>query len=94
MAATSKVRLAIPRQTADTHASEPKGDATVEAADRHTKRFSWNSRFSCEIVLTSLRANLIHSNRSRAHFILRGLVGDRVVDSGGYIAQGRANNFV
>ena len=51
MLAASVVRLAMPRQTADTHDDAPQGDATVEAADRHAKRVSRNSKFSCEIPL-------------------------------------------
>ena len=49
----------MPRQTADTHDDAPHGDATTEATDLHVNRVSRNSKFSCEIVLNSLRANFI-----------------------------------
>ena len=60
IATDSNARLAKPRQTADMVDVASHGDATLAAADCHTKRGSLNVRSSMAIVFSSSRARVIH----------------------------------
>ena len=61
IAATSKVRLAKPRQTADVVDAAPHGEATDVTADLRAKRVSLNAKSSLDNVVSSVLASLIHS---------------------------------